>query len=269
MGFNYYRNIGFIGKPSPTVNDSGFYNLESNFLYPPLADQIYPLNSFLSSYTNLSTVSTVVNEFETRGYTVIATPTYNAMSERLGGVNTTITSKGVFRYDIFDEINELALSAGYGASVDGFPYIGMSGFAEGQYYGTLLIMYTEYGAGTELKNLWSPNQQRSLNAFLLNPDGSTQVFDAAGSSTIFSDNQQPGTSGYDNTTDFSADDGTWGYSPGLALDGDGGQYLRDASSVAFGCENPNSSDSSANDFYWNTDVIASTDYVFYIFIKKV
>lgn len=267
MGF-YSRNANVIGSVID-INTPGVYDLNSRRLYPFLDDQLYPLNSALSSYDNITAISTVVGEIEGKGYSVIAVPIWGAMAEALvGQTGASISVGGRFRYDIFDEVNELALTSGYGSITDGCPYIGFAGFANGSYLGILLTAYTGYGSGTELKDLFYPNQYRNLEAFYLQPDGTKNSFTTASSTTIFSNNQQPGTSGYNITSKFSVDDGTWGYAPGLALNGNGGSYVG-ATSGHFGINNANSSDSAATVLYWDGVAQAGSDYKLYVFIKKV
>lgn len=236
-----------------------------------IGSDIVNVNNAISSFTEATAVSTVVTAIENLGYTVIAVPTYNAMAENMSGVTgSPISTAGRFRYDIFDEVNELEVSNGFtNNTLNGFPYICMAGFDNNQFYGTIAMMYRDYGTGTQLKNLWSPNQFRNLYAYVLNADGSDIEYTSTASSTIFSDNQQPNASGYNTTTRFAADDGTWGFRNGSSLDGNGGPYLNQVSTDRYGCENPNSSDATANDFYWNNVTNSSLTYRFYIFIKKV
>lgn len=235
-----------------------------------IGTDIVNVNSAISSFTKDTSVSTVVSAIENLGYTVIAVPTYNGMAEQLSGTNATITTAGRFRYDIFDEVNELETSEGFSnATLNGFPYICMAGFDNNQFYGTIAMMYRDYGTGTQLKNLWSPNQYRSLYAYVLNANGTNKEYTSTASSTIFSDNQQPNSNGYNTTSKFAADDGTWGFRNASALDGNGGPYLSQTSTDRYGCENPNSSDVAASNFYWDNILNTSTTYKFYVFIKKV
>lgn len=269
MGF-YSRNANLIGSQIES-NKPGVYDLNSRRLHPFVADQLYPLNNALNSYDNNSDVVTVVTEIENKGYTVIATPAYGEMAEQMSAITTagqSINRTGRFRSDIFDEVNELALTSGYGSITDNCPYIGFAGFANGSYLGILLTAYTQYGSGTELKDLFYPNQNRNLEAFYLQPNGTETSFTTANSLTIFSDNQQPGTNGYNTTSRFSADDGTWGYAPGLTLDGNGGSYVSDATGH-FGINNANGGDTSASVLYWNGVAQTGNDYKLYVFIKKV
>lgn len=235
-----------------------------------IGSDIANINNEISSFTESTNVSTVVSAIENLGYTVIAVPTYGAVAESMSGVNSTINTAGRFRFDIFDEVNELEVSNGFtNNTLNGFPYICMAGFDNNQFYGTIAMMYSDYGTGTQLKNLWSPNQFRTLYAYVLNANGTNKEYTSTASSTIFSDNQQPNSNGYNTTTRFSVDDGTWGFRNASALDGNGGPYLSQVSTDRYGCENPNGSDTSANDFYWDDIVNVSTTYKFYVFIKKV
>lgn len=236
-----------------------------------IGSDIVNVNNAISSFTDSTAVSTVVSEIENLGYTVIAVPTYAAMAENLSGVaGSPISTAGRFRYDIFDETNELEVSGGFSNNtLNGFPYICMAGFANGQFYGTIAMMYRDYGTGTQLKNLWSPNQFRNLYAYVLNSNGTSKEYTSTASRTIFSDGQFPNANGYNSTTRFASDDGTWGFRNASALDGNGGPYLSQTLTDRYGCENPNSSDGAADDFYWDNNAFSSTTYKFYVFIKKV
>ena len=86
----------------------------------------------------------------------------------------------------------------------------------------------------------------------MNKDGSEVVDDSGTTSTIYSDNQQPGSNGYYQSSRFAADDGCWGFRIGAnRLDGNGGPYLSQGSAQAYGCENRNGGD-AVDDFFWGS-----------------
>jgi hypothetical protein len=266
MPFNYPRNASLIGDKIDT-SKSGVYNLTSSSLYPYVSNPLLALSAQLSLYTEASAVSDVVSSFSSSGFDVIATPTYNAAFEQLVGQTGSLSTKGKFRYDLFDEANSLGLTSSFGDIEDGHPWIGMAAFAP-NYLGMVIMGYNEYGAGTQLKELFYPNQYRSLQAYYLAPDLSEQSFTTANSTTIMSNSQQPSVNGYYNTSRFSADDGVFGYAASASLNGNGGGYLS-TTAGHFGIQNPNSGDASANDVYWNGSVTVSTTYAVYLFIQRV
>ena len=56
--------------------------------------------------------------------------------------------------------------------MDGYPYMIFAGFGPNGFTGTAIMAYRDYGAGTALKNFFSPNQNRNLYCYVLNKDGS-------------------------------------------------------------------------------------------------
>jgi hypothetical protein len=248
--------MGFLTIPSGVVQLGGGT--------PKL---LVKLNTILSAYTQSTHPQTVIPAIENLGLSVIMTPRYNAMAEDLVAQNP-INDVGKFASDIFDEANELALTEGFDQPLlNGHPYMGLAGYCNNVFYGSALMIYREYTTGTALKDLWYPNQYRELYSYVLNADGSTRVDTSALTRTVFSDGQSPGVNGYNSLTGFSSDDGSQGFVIGNSLDGNGGPYLRDNPTQAYGCENDNSGDSAADTFFWG-QAIPNTTYQFYFFILK-
>jgi len=237
-----------------------------------IGSEISTIASGLNSngWTNNSNTSSIVSYIESLGYTVIMTPTYNGMAELMAGQNTTLTSSGRFRYDLFDSGTIQASDGFSNTALNGHPYIAFAGFSGTTFTGVACMMYNQYSGDTPLKNLFNPNQDRTLYAQVVNNLGTvTHETATSGTSTIFSDGQAPGVSGYNATSKFSRDDGSFGFAIGTTrLDGNGGPYLSNNATNAFGCENPNAGDSSADDFYWGGRTV-STNYVFVAFAKFV
>jgi len=252
-------------SPVITINDTSTGTPEP----VGIGSELPSINSTLSSYTNTTSVSTVVNAIQGLGYTVIAVLGYNDCAESLPGFNSSLTVPG-FRYDLWNSnSNYMELSDGFtNSTLNGYPYFCYAGYNAGTFYGTAVAMYRDYTSSTTLlKNLWYPNQDRELYTHVRNANGTTVEDTSGNTSTIYSDNQQPTTNGYYQTGRFSRDDGSWGFRNGLTrLDGNGGPYLSQSAANAYGCENPNAGDSSANDFYWGS-VAVSTNYRFYVFTK--
>ena len=223
------------------------------------------LNSSLASY-NWNDVSSIKAVFESLGFKLIATPTYNGMAENQGGT-TNISSTGQFNYSEFDSGTALELTEGMDDSaMDGFPYMIFAGFGPNGFDGTAVMAYRDYGSGTALKKFFSPNQNRNLYTYVLNADGTDATDTSGNTSTIYSDGQFPNSNGYNSTSRFASDDGCWGFRTGVSrLDGNGGPYLYQGNS-AYGCENRNSWDGGNQDYMWNTRT-STTSYCFYFAVR--
>ena len=273
-----------IGKDLKTQfeerNYSSILNVDTHYIYRNLnitasqfgvilglGSELPSINAALSgfSYNDVSDIKTTLEGF---GYSLIMTPTYNAMAERMSS-QTDITSIGRFNSDFFNN-ETLILSDGFdNANLNGYPFLAYAGFVNDTFYGTAVSFYTDYTSETPLKNLFTPNQNRNLYNYVLNANGSVVENDSSGTSTIFSDNQRPNSNGYNSTSRFSGDDGSHGFAIGTnRLDGNGGPYLSQNASNAYGCENRNSGDSSADEFFWGQQ-INTTSYCFYVFSKFV
>jgi hypothetical protein len=266
IGINEYYDAADGVPASGEISFDDFYGKSSiSGLYKSMLD----LNSSLSSYT-YSQVSNIKTAIENEGFTLIATPTYGSLAESMSGT-TNITSTGTFNYSEFDSGTTLATSDGFvNTTLNGYPYMVMAGFGPNGFAGTAAMMYRDYTTATALKDFFYPNQDRNLYTFVLNANG-TEIADTSGTtSTIFSDGQSPGTNGYNSTSRFASDDGSWGFVTGTTrLDGNGGPYHNGNSTKAYGCANQNGGDTTgANYFYWGANGTSSTTYCFYIFVKN-
>ena len=262
---NNKTTIGCQNIASPTFNWG--YSLANTY------NEMLSLNSSLSSY-NYNDVVSIRSTFATEGYTLISTPTYNAMAERMGSQNP-ITTIGKFYSNQFNSSAYIEPSTGFpSGGVNGWPGMLFACFVGTIYKGIAYQSYTDghtafgdypNGRGDKrLKDFFSPNENRPCHLYVINADG-TEVKGTG--STIYSDNQSPNSNGYNSTSRFANDDGAWGMVIDLErLDGNGGPYMRDYSSKAYGCENPNSGDQAANNAYWG-GANPSTTYSFYFCIK--
>jgi len=274
--------IGQIGYNSETITLEVYYGIDP-FDNAPLwgtydgtltggagiKSDMEQLNVTLSSYT-YDQVSQIKSEFESLGFTLIATPAYNGMAEAQSGT-TDITSLRQFNYAEFDSGTEIELTAGLDdGTLNGYPYMIFAGFGPNGYEGVALQIYREYSTGTALKDFFYPNQNRELYAYVLNEDGSEVVDTSGTTSTIYSDGQFPGTNGYQSTTRFASDDGCWGFRIGATrLDGNGGPYLNQDTANAYGCENRNGGDAVANFFWGAASNTNTTQYGFYFAVRYV
>ena len=234
------------------------------------------LNTALVNYT-FDNFTSIKNEFEALGYSLIATPTYGALAESMPG-SANITARGQFSLDEFDcRDNPILPSTGFNNSIlNGYPYMLFAGFDQNGFRGTAAQIYRDYrGEEKDMRDFFFPNEERGLYAFVLNEDGSTVEDDSNTTSTAFSApggsgnfiGQNPGINGYYRTDRFSQDDGVWGFRFFSNVSGDGGPYLSGDSSRSYGVENANSDDNSAS-FYWGGRT-TTTNYAFYFAIKRV
>jgi hypothetical protein len=227
------------------------------------------LNAALANYT-YDNVTSIKNEFEALGYSLIATPTYGALAESMPG-SANITALGQFSLDEFDcRDNPILLTTGFDNSLlNGYPYMLFAGFDNKGFRGSAAQIYRDYrGEDKDMRDFFFPNEERGLYAYVLNEDGSTVEDVSNTTSTIFSDNQQPKVNGYYRTDRFSQDDGVWGFRIGSNVNGDGGPYLSGDPSSSYGAENACSGDFFAGDFYWGSRT-PTADYALYFAIKRV
>ena len=156
-----------------------------------------------------------------------------------------------------------------------------SGLPEGVSFGHVGDIYINYpqhkATGSNgMSTLFSPCMVRPTEGFAVYGEysndtsadgGFTQAFASGRSGTIFSSKQDPGPNGYHSSTQFSADDGIWGFREEQILDGAGalGSTLNTTSTQklitasgsygaeCFGIQNFKSTDSSANDLFWSSN----------------
>ena len=196
------------------------------------------LNAALATYS-YDNVTNIKREFEALGYSLIATPTYGVLAESMRGTKN-ITELGKFSLEEFGcKDNPILPSTGFDNSLlNGHPYMLFAGFDNNGFRGSATQLYRDYkGEDKDLLNLFYPNEERGLYAFVLNEDGSTVEDDSNTTSTIFSDNQRPKVNGYYLSDQFSFDDGVWGFRFFSNVDGNGGPSLEDDPANSYGVEN--------------------------------
>lgn len=231
------------------------------------------LNDSLDTYDQNTSVSTIVSEIEKKSLKVFASPRIGAMAEDLSGVTGTINSKGKFSRDLFTASTDLPkLSEFSNSNMNDRPFIGFVGFANGKFLGSGLMGFTNdfdraVAGKTQLSDLFrDPNTYKNLRTYVLNANGSAvDGTSETNTSWTFSDNARPGANGYYGTSDFSFDDGIWGFAQGHDVNGDSpGGNLDNHQSVAYGIQNYHASDSKFSYYYWGERVYSSNA-VFYFF----
>ena len=234
------------------------------------------LNDDLETYDENTSVSTIVTAIENQNLRVFASPTIGAMAESMSGVTGAITSQGVFSRDLFEASTDLPKLGGFSNSnMNGRPFIGFVGFANGNFLGSGLMGFTNdfdraVTGETQLSDIFrDPNQYKNLRTYVLNANGS--VVDGTSetnTSWTFSDNARPGSDGYYRTSKLSSDDGIWGFAQGHDVNGDSpGGHLDQHQSVAYGIQNYHSGDTRYPYYYWG-ERVSSSNAVFYFFHGK-
>ena len=276
--------IGYIGYNTETVTLEVYYGIDSfdnSDVWAKcdgslsggagLFGVMETLNSQLSSY-GYNDVTSIRTVFENEGYTLVATPCYGGMAESQQGTSSPITSRGYFKYNEWDNGAQIELSDGMpNATLDGYPYMIFAGYDGSNYRGIAFMAYRDYTTPTPLKDFWYPMNDRNLYCYVLNADGSTVEDVSGNTSTYYSDGQYPNSNGYNSTSRFASDDGSWGFRIGTQrLDGNGGPYLSQDSSKSYGCENRNSGDSCCPEMFWGPNSNTSTtNYTFFFAVKYV
>ena len=221
------------------------------------------------SMTQVTEIRTVLESY---GYRLIATPTYNAIVERLTYQDNNITVLGRFNRTYFNSTDALKLSNGFGNNtLNNHPYMCLAVFTNSGLVGIATMLFREWTNQEthRLRDFFYPGQNSNnghdLYTYILNSDG-TEVFDVGGSTNWnFSNNQQPGSNGYYATNRFGYDDGIWGFSIGRAVDGNyPGPPIRNYNN-SYGIENYNSSD--AQGYYMWNNRRNTTAYAVYAFVR--
>lgn len=224
-----------------------------------LPSQLAALGTALSGYTSGTSVSTVVSAIEGQGFTVIAVPIDGDIAESLAGASGTLSAEGTFSLTAFGSTASLATSSGMpSATLDGHPYMGFVLFDGSGYLGAATMLFRSMAspAATRLRDLFYPNTARNLYWYVRNADGSTSSSTDTSTAWQFSNESSVGTSGYYSTSQFSRDDGVWGFRNGVETDGGSGGISLTTSAGNYGAGNFNSSDASAS-AYWNGTSLTS------------
>ena len=258
---------------------------ETNSTAGASVQTLLALNDALSGFDESTSASTVINAIESAdngSLTVFAAPTYGQMAERLydqGTTGSSLSSKGEFRKDLFDNPTELARLSGFSGNLNNAPFIGFVGFGNNKFHGSAVMGFTSdadgnIGSGDTvvLSDLFrNDTTAKTFGTYVLNANGTTVDNSSTNSRTIWSDNLTYGWTGAvtcDSYNRFSCDDIVWGFTAGSTdtLDGNGGDYLRDDPNNSYGLENPNSGDYQTR-YYWGQRYTDS-DHVFYFFISE-
>jgi hypothetical protein len=259
---NQFRLTLFRGKQR--YNDV----IETTTLYTDLQSLRTELSGF--KFDEVDKIKSVLNSY---GYRLIATPTYNAIAERLTYQDNTITVLGRFNRTYFDSTDALKLTNGFSNNtLNNHPYMCIAIFNDTSLVGIATMLFRDWENITtkRLKDFFyltrASNNPHNLYTYVLNADG-TEVFDVGGlTKWNFSSNQQAGSNGYYSISRFSADDGIWGFSIGRTVNGDyPGPSLKYYYNLSYGIENYNATD--AQSYYMWNNIVNTTVYAGYVFVR--
>ena len=261
-GYNYGNGKYEVTESSPKID---LTNVQT--LYTDL--QLMRNDLLTYSRTQVNDIRTILESY---GYKLIATPTYNAMVERLKYQDNSITVLGRFNRTYFNSADTLKLSNGFSNNtLNNHPYMCLAVFTNSGLVGIATMLFREW-TNQETKRVrdffWptqNSNNGHDLYTYVLNAD-STEVFDIGGSTNWnFSNGQRAGSNGYYATNRFGYDDGIWGFSIGRAVDGNyPGPPIRNYNN-SYGIENYNSSD--AQGYYMWNNRRNTTGYAVYAFVR--
>jgi len=248
----YYAPGSGGGGPSGPVGSYG----RAEQLNTQLASAGYAYNNYQS----------IINAIQEHSFMVIATPRYGGLAESQQQQNPP-SSDGKFYRSEFDSGSAIENSSGMpDESHNGYPFLGLVGYKDNEYFGIAFMMYRDYSSRS-VAGLFYPSQYRNLYTFVLNANGTTRNDGNTNARTYYSNNQQPNSNGYYQTNRFAADDGVWGFNMVGSVDGNSpGPYLSANDSYSYGCENANSGDTSSTSqrFYWGQRY-NTTSYCFFVF----
>ena len=293
-----------------TVNVSGIgsMTLEAAFnAYPPT-----------NNSTNFGRVYNAITDL---GYTVIATPKYGMSFEAMsGGSNLANLNTGgyfkdnVFRFDNYQNSGATfgnqgnsngapnwntpmhlrtltSYSSVHGQSAfDGHPFLCMSFWSQGTYYGSLTMAFTDYSTSTQvtiqgpsndstslpvgttrLYDLFYPNQNRTIVVHQRNANSGNSFHTSAQSLRVSNAMSPSSEHGTHSTSAFSADDGIWGFISGVNQAGgnSGDSFMSNHTSSSYGFANENTGDVNSTNFYWGNQYTSHSNYLAFIYTRFV
>ena len=213
---------------------------------------------------NSTEIMTVLNNND---LVLVATPQPGDIAESLGGVyDNTSGQRGVFSRLPFYRGDSLETTEGFTNSRhNGHPYLGFVAFQSNDtFIGAGVMVMEDYDSTTALREFFYPAGARDVAGATIDSGGT--VVEHTPGSWQFSDAQRAGTSGFYQTSRFSADDGIWGFAAGGTVNGDTpGNGLHQFSSNRYGIQNYNGSDTRYPQVYWG-----STSYgngYMYVFVR--
>jgi hypothetical protein len=280
MGRNRWNN-GYLNSDHFGITnrygmlDLNKYGMRQGGLFAT-KDSIDQINNELAtasttSYATIWSVTGTAIDTNTP-FTRIATPRYGAQAEGLTGTTSLSNALGQFRYDLWS--SAITVSSGWGDARDGKSWLGMAIYGNYVYYGIVVMMFPNLATnGTARIQDMFTGSAHSIYHYLVSASGtesSSGTALSASNSWNFSNNQQPGTQGYNLTTRFSADDGVWGVNPGGAVDGNtpGPSLVATAGATGgHGIENYNAGDSYSNGGHWRGQMssLAASNYAAIVF----
>ena len=298
----------FVDYGASVVVDGGDTTLEAAFnAYVPT-----------SSSANFVNVYGAITDL---GYTILATPKYGQQFESMPGTAnlSNLPNGGYFKDNVFRFDNYQNSGGTYGnhgvsngapnwnapmhlrtlsnyssthgqSAFDGHPFLCMSFWSSGTYYGSLTMAFTDYSTSsqvtiqgpsndstslpvgtTRLYDLFYPNQNRSIVVHRRDAN-SGDTFHTSAQSLRVSNAMSPSVEhGTNATNKFSADDGIWGFISGVNQAGgnSGDSQMPNHTGASFGFGNINGNDDSQDKFYWGAQYSNHNNYFAIIYTRFV
>lgn len=216
---------------------------------------------------------------------MVASPRFGALSEVMtGNSGATITATGQFLYSAaWDSNAALGTIEGLHPDLDGKHFLGLTYYCTATtnitarsttngYVGTVLWAFTNpiYNSLDMVFRNEAASNFKSMRVAIVSNGAVTVLPNTSGWN--FSNNQQSltnGTRGYNLTTRFSADDGTWGVNTAgtLNVDGNSPGPTMNAAYNSYGFINYNAADSSAvsSGMYWGGQFATPVTPLAYVF----
>ena len=299
MAFDYYRNNSKIGlEKETTFSGIADLNMDTAFklaggVFTSLQDIAIQLAAISASPTISNITSGGVQsiiESARDTFNVFAVVGYNSVAENLGGVSsstgtTSFSSSGF----VYNSSSSNIISTGYDielitdapstiGAINNKPWMASAVFDgtsnSNRFKGIILWVFTSHAVNAS--GVFVSNRIVTKTRDIFYPAGSSTnyhevfkvIIDITGGNNSgwnFSNGSGAGTTGYNSTSRISGDDGAWGYNMSTETDGNAPGPSLSASQTGFGINNADSSDSTADDVYWNGLIYGSSSNVSYIF----
>ena len=289
---DYYREGGDIPtqyKPETL----GVKDLTENPVKQVSLTLLNNINNGLNAFnaTSVTTNNAGYNFLKNNGCMPWARPVYGACAENMRGITTYgngISLEGYFTPDFMGvhgvyQNNSPVKPSNFPNCTPGCVWYGISiwksGFTSNAFLGTAFINYrqipaSEGSTGPGLGNCFFPPREQFIECFVIHgsgsnrPLGTIETFNNPDSATFFSSDanfrrgastsgMQFGASKSSTQTNFSYNDGLWGYREGATLDGNQVSFINSSIFASFGFGNFKSNDSSATIVYWGRQQIYS------------
>ncbi len=275
-----------LHKANSNIKTAGIVDLNNhNGLSTDIVDY-QAVNTLFNTYSTGASLTTLNNGLKgitgLSGAKVWGTPQRYDAFESLEAVTASpagqLTQAGVFDKSLFDNPSTYPIQpSNFPGCTKGCLWYAISiwrnaaTFGAPSFIGTIYLNFREYPAtgSNSLRELHYPAQSRAVEAFIVYgeyeeqtyptsehlPNGYEVTYNDTSARYMLSSEAHPGPNGYVTFSPtyarISQQDGIWGYKTSTPIDGHKwGLGTYSGSTLSFGIQNLNSSDSTVNDIYW-------------------